>query len=261
MRDTTEQTAAGEQAAGRGRQPSASGREGEPRSVDAQREFLGFVSHELKHPLAIITGFVQLMRRRKAYDEAAVDAVLAQARRLERLLNDLVDTAQADNGRLALRPGRTDLAALVAAAAAEAQAMTARHSVRAEVPNEQVSGYWDAERLGQVLQNLLGNAIKYAPDDSEIVARLEPRDGTGDVRVSVVDQGPGVPREVLPHLFDRFYRAPPAVSNGTPGLGLGLYISRMLVEAHEGRIWAEPAGCGTAFRFTLPGAPSAGERP
>jgi two-component system, OmpR family, sensor kinase len=171
-------------------------------------------------------------------------------------VNDLVDTAQADAGRLALRPGPTDLSAVVAAAVADAQAMTARHTVRADLPGDPVLGSWDAERLGQVLQNLLGNAVKYAPDHTEIVARLE-RWHDGTVCVSVVDQGPGVPPDMLPRLFDRFYRAPTAATIEAPGLGLGLYVSRMLVEAHGGNIWAEPAGCGTCFRFTLPRRPPA----
>ena len=225
------------------------------RQADTQREFLAFVSHELKNRLATITGYAQLMRRRGAYDEAAVDAILGQTRRVERLLNDLVDTAQADAGRLALRPGPTDLSAVVAAAVADAQAMTARHTVRDDLPADPVLGSWDADRLGQVLQNLLGNAVKYAPDDTEIVARLE-RCHDGNVCVSVVDQGPGVPPDMLPRLFDRFYRAPTAATEA-PGLGLGLYVSRMLVEAHGGDIWAEPAGCGTCFRFTLPRRPPA----
>jgi signal transduction histidine kinase len=223
------------------------------RNADAQREFLGLVSHELKNPLAAIKGMTQLLRRRRRYDEAALDAILSETRRLERLLNDLVDTSQVDAGRLMLRPAEMDLAALVVAAAADAQVMTARHTVRAEVPKSPVLGLWDAQRLGQVLQNLLGNALKYAPDGTLIVARLEPRVRKGEVCVRVVDEGPGVPPDELPHLFDRFYRTPAAQASVIQGLGLGLYISRMLVEAHGGRIWVEPAGCGTAFSFALPG--------
>ena len=210
--------------------------------------------------MATIKGYAQLLRRRGTYDAAALDAILSGARRLERLLNDLLDTAQADAGRLALRPERIDLAALVVAAAADAQAMTARHTVHAEVPREPVIGMWDAQRLAQVLQNLLGNALKYAPDGTQILARLEPWQGTGQVCVTVVDQGPGLPPDTLPRLFERFYRTPAAQASDMQGLGLGLYISRMLVEAHGGHIWAEPEGSGTAFRCVLPGLTPAKER-
>lgn len=123
-----------------------------------------------------------------------------------------------------------------------------------------VLGLWDGQRLGQVLQNLLGNALKYAPDGTQILVRLEPGERTGEVCVRVVDEGPGVPPDDLPHLFERFYRSPAAQESGIHGLGLGLYISRMLVEAHGGQIWVEPARCGTAFGFTLPGSKRVKER-
>jgi two-component system OmpR family sensor kinase len=216
----------------------------------AQPELLALVSHELGNPLASIKGYAQRMRRRGAYDERALEAILAQAARLERLIADLVDAAQAESGQLALRASPTDLSALVGAAAIEAQMLTARHTVRADLPDGPVEGCWDAERLGQVLQNLFGNAVKYAPDGTAIVARLEAVDGVA--LVSVVDEGPGVPPAALPRLFERFFRAPAADVGEVHGLGLGLYVSRMLVEAHGGRIWAEPSGGGTAFRFVLP---------
>jgi signal transduction histidine kinase len=118
--------------------------------------------------------------------------------------------------------------------------------IRPETP---VVGTWDRDRLGQVLDNLLGNAVKYSPQGKEIVVRVAIVDG--EARLCVRDQGDGIPAATLPSLFERFFRADNAGS--ASGLGLGLYIARMLVEAHGGRIWAtsEP-GEGSVFTIALP---------
>ena len=112
-----------------------------------------------------------------------------------------------------------------------------------------IVGLWDRDRLGQVLDNLIGNAIKYSPEGGEIVIRVEATDAEG--RVSIEDHGIGIAGDVLPRLFERFYQGQdPGVSTG---LGLGLYISRMLVESHGGRIWAESQpGQGSTFVIALP---------
>ena len=116
-------------------------------------------------------------------------------------------------------------------------------------PQHPVVGQWDRDRLGQVLDNLLGNAVKYTPAGSEIRVRIEA--GRHEARLRVADQGPGIPAAVLPQLFERFYRGEHADETG--GLGLGLYISRMLVDAHGGRIWAASApGAGSTFTVSLP---------
>ncbi len=215
-----------------------------------QRDFLQLISHELKNPLTSIIGYAQLMRRRQAYSESAVNMILTQSARLNRLLSDLVDLAQVESGQLALHRMPADLPALVIRGVEETQILTARHRLEADVPAGPVIGDWDPERLAQVLQNLLGNAVKYASDETLIVARLEA--SASEVRVAIVDQGPGVPPELLPRLFEPFYRLRSTQPDEVPGLGLGLHISRMLVEAHGGRIWAEPAAGGTAFCFVLP---------
>jgi signal transduction histidine kinase len=111
-----------------------------------------------------------------------------------------------------------------------------------------VVGEWDRDRLGQVVANLLENTSKYGSGEGEVVVRVE--DGGDVVRLAVTDRGPGIAPEHLPRLFDRFYRAD---ATGAGGLGLGLYISRMLVEAHGGKIWAESeVGQGSTFTVSLP---------
>jgi signal transduction histidine kinase len=115
-----------------------------------------------------------------------------------------------------------------------------------------IVGSWDRDRLGQVLDNLIGNAIKYSPQGGEIVVRVEATGDRGQVRIE--DHGIGIASDVLPRLFERFYQGQaPGISTG---LGLGLYIARMLVEAHGGRIWAESEpGQGSVFVITLPRDP------
>jgi two-component system sensor histidine kinase VicK len=113
-----------------------------------------------------------------------------------------------------------------------------------------LEGFWDRDRLDQVLDNLLSNATKYSPAGGEIVLQIESSDGRA--MVSVRDAGIGVAESELPRLFDDFYRAASATGD-TPGLGLGLFIVKSLVEGHGGRVWAESTpGRGTTVRFTLP---------
>jgi signal transduction histidine kinase len=121
--------------------------------------------------------------------------------------------------------------------------------MRIEAPAVPIIGQWDPDRLGQVLDNLLGNAVKYSPQGGEILVRIT--SAKGEARLSVADQGPGIPTAVVPHLFERFYRGEHRA--GDAGLGLGLYISRMLVNAHGGRIWVASAlGSGSTFTVALP---------
>ena len=197
------------------------------------------------------------MRRRRAYSERGVEAILAQVGRMDRLVGDLADVARLEAGRLRLARAPVDLAELARAGAEQARLLSPRHPIRVELPNGPVVALVDRYRVGQVLQNLLGNAVKYSPPGSEVVVRVEATDG--EARLSVADAGPGITPGALPRLFERFYRADPA---GAPaGLGLGLYISRMLVETHGGRIWAESApGEGSTFTVALPiGGPTPAE--
>jgi PAS domain S-box-containing protein len=216
-----------------------------------QREFIAMVAHDLKTPLTSIGGYAQLMQRRQTYDQGATTTILSQTRRLERLLSDLLDAAQVETGRLKLRRARVELAALVRACVEDVRATTQEHQLRVEAPDVALEGYWDHDRLMQILENLLSNAIKYSPGGGPIVVRLEDR---GDAaQVAVADQGNGIAAEALPRLFDRFYRTDIADST-VRGLGLGLHITKLLVEAHGGRIWAASPGPehGSTFTFTLP---------
>jgi protein-histidine pros-kinase len=216
-----------------------------------QRAFVSMVAHDLRTPLASVIAFGELMRSRGAYDPRAIEVILAQGRRLARLVNDLQDLWQLENGRLRVRRAHVDVAAIARAVLAEAEVLAPSHRLRLEAPAGQLEGMWDRDRLEQVLHNLVSNAVKYAPEGGEVVVRVE--DLGRDVRVSVIDGGSGIPKDELPLLFERFYRARAARAANLRGLGLGLYIVRSLVEAHGGRIWVESElGRGSTFIFTLP---------
>jgi PAS domain S-box-containing protein len=213
-----------------------------------QREFIAMVAHDLKTPLTSIGGYAQLMQRRQAYDQGAATTILSQTRRLERLLSDLLDAAQVETGRLKLRRACVELGALARACVEEVRATTRDHQLQVEAPDAPLEGYWDHDRLMQILENLLSNAIKYSPAGGPIVVRLE---DLGDAaQLAVADQGNGIAAQALPRLFDRFYRTDTADSTAR-GLGLGLHITKLLVDAHGGRIWAASPGPGQGSTFTI----------
>jgi PAS domain S-box-containing protein len=223
-----------------------------------QQEFLAMASHELRSPVTAIRGRAQLMRRRGAYSEAAADAIVEQSDRLVRLIDDLLLTARIEADRLDLLLAETDLVAEARTAAEGAAAEGG--PIRIEAPTRPMLVQADRHRLAQVFANLLTNALKYSPGGGEVVLRVER--GAGEARVHVVDQGVGIPPEALPRLFDRFYRVRETAGHAQ-GLGLGLYISRRIVEAHGGRIAVESEpGRGSTFTVTLPlyfGGTTAGE--
>ena len=214
-----------------------------------RRTLLADVSHELRTPLAVLQGELEAMIDGvHPTDEAHLSLAVDEIRMLTGLVEDLRTLALAEAGTLALHCETTDLSVLAheVAASFEALAAQARVRLRVETPDDLPLVELDPLRIRQVLGNLVANALRYAPADSEILIAAEP--GVDRITLSVVDGGPGIAPEVLPHLFDRFARS--AESRGS---GLGLAIARRLVEAHGGTIRAErPAAGGTAIRFELP---------
>lgn len=216
--------------------------------------FVATVAHELRNPLTTVRGYAQLMQQRGSYSERALDAIVAQADRLNRLVDDLLGAALLETERLRLRPSPVDLAELARACVRTAGGLTRRYRLLVEAPATMPPGSWDRGRLEQVLQNLLSNAIRYSPGGGDVVVRVE--DLGSEARLSVRDQGIGIPPEALPRLFERFYRVEDAAAAGVQGLGLGLYVVRSLVEAHGGRLdVASTPGAGSTFTVTLPYEP------
>ncbi len=245
-------------------------------------EFLGIAAHEMRTPLTAIKSTVQLLARREQRagrnpdsgeeSVAVLDSqgqliarVAQQVRRLVRLVDDLVDVSRIREGKLELRLAACDLVAVVCEMSHEQQQLHADRTVSVQVPpaTQAVSVVADADRIGQVVTNYLTNALKYAPADRPITVRLEVTSGTM-ARVSVQDEGPGIPANEQAHVWELFYQGPSREGDrdSRVGVGLGLHISRTIVERHGGQVGvASEAGQGSTFWFTLPlaGAGTAGD--
>jgi K+-sensing histidine kinase KdpD len=216
----------------------------------ARHEFFANVSHELRTPLGgILTGATAVLRRVDLQPSlrAELDEVAAAARRLNRLVSDMLDMARIEGGAIDLRLDRVDLADAIDAAVRRLSHANPRRRIEVHVApgTPEVMADWD--RLGQVIDNLLANADHFAPDGTAVVISAVPADESGVVRV--IDMGPGVPREQHERIFERFVR-------GSGGTGLGLPIVRGLVTAQGGRVWLEEpaAGEGGRFAFSMPRA-------
>ena len=214
-----------------------------------RRRLVADVSHELRTPLTVIAGNLEgLLDGVYPADTAHLRSILDETRILERLVEDLRTLSESEAGGLRLHPEPTDLARLVREVAAgfrvQADAVGAQIDTTAadDLPTLEI----DATRIRALVGNLLVNALRYTPAGGRVAIGAERVGHT--VAVTVQDTGPGIDPDVLPHIFDRFYRSP-----DSPGSGLGLAIARNIVEAHGGEISATrgPAG-GTAVRFTLP---------
>lgn len=219
-------------------------------------EMLSMASHDLKTPVSTIKMQAQLLQRRIASGRSSSEAnargaalIVQEADRLVRLLNLLLDLSRVEAGRLDLERTDVDLVRLAESLVASVGATTTRHQISVRGP-ERMVGRWDAQRLEQVLQNLLTNAVKYSPDGGEVTVDLAEEEH--GVSVCVTDQGVGLTAEEIEHVFDRFYRA--EKTRRLEGTGLGLYICQGIVSGHGGRLWVESAGTGlgSTFCFSLP---------
>jgi signal transduction histidine kinase len=229
-------------------------------AVSRRDEFLGIVSHDLRTMLNAMVGFAALISKEVAHEDH-VPRVLAHAQRIQRsgtrmnrLIGDLVDLASIHAGALAVTREPGDPAVIVAEAIEtfHAQATAAGISLSAEVVAPLPSAALDAPRILQVLSNFLSNAIKFTPRNGRVVVRVDQADDA--VRFSVSDTGIGIPADKLEAIFLRFLQ----VATDRRGVGLGLYISRAIVQGHGGRIWAESTlGAGSTFWFTVPISPPA----
>jgi two-component system phosphate regulon sensor histidine kinase PhoR len=224
-----------------------------------RRDFVANVSHEFKTPLTAIQGFAETLLNGALDDRANrrrfVEIIREHARRLARLTDDLLKLSRIEAGRLELEIRPVPVEALVNGCVettrmkAEAKGIQIHLDLQKGAPA--VRG--DGVQLGEVLQNLLDNAVQYTPSGGrvEVISRSEGR----DVVFTVMDTGIGVPEADLERIFERFYRVDAARSREAGGTGLGLSIARHIVDAHGGRIWVESAvGLGSRFHFSIPSA-------
>ncbi|MEV6494738.1 GAF domain-containing sensor histidine kinase, partial [Actinoplanes sp. NPDC051633] len=232
-------------------------------------EFLALVTHELRNPLAIITGTAAVLDEdldtlTEQEQRQYLETICRSATRLSVLADDLLDLARLESGNLAIRPAATDLASIIAAAvdALGAQAADKDLTITADIGQE-VQLYADADRLRQVADNLISNSIKYTPAGGRITITATAEQNAGDdaggcITWTIADTGIGIPPAERPRLFRRFYRASTALDRSIPGTGLGLVITRTIIERHHGSITcAEHTGPGTTFVIRLPVKPPA----
>jgi signal transduction histidine kinase len=221
-------------------------------------DFLGMVSHDLNNLLGgIVLSASVLARQATRSDQGPhvtqeTTRILLYASRMKRLVGDLTDVTSLANGKLAVTIAPQEAHALTTEALASFRAVAAAKqiSLGSYVPEGLLPVNCDRGRILQVLTNLMGNAVKFTPENGQVSAHAA-RDG-GDVRFSVKDNGPGIEAHLLEAVFERFWQAG---KDDRRGLGLGLYIAKSIVDAHGGRIWVESRfGAGSTFHFTIPSA-------
>ncbi len=222
-------------------------------------QFLSIASHELKTPITTIRGQAQITLRRLskqrelapelAIISTALEKIDQQTQRLNSLVDELLDLSSLRAGKVGLQLSSCDLVN-VCRDVIEDQRLLSGRTIEMEAPSSlQVQG--DCNRLGQVVVNLVSNAIKYSPEESLVEVRLDQSDTVAILEVR--DAGKGIPEDQQAHIFEPFYRALDAQASSTRGMGLGLAISKDIVERHGGRIWCESRpGNGTVFIVELP---------
>jgi signal transduction histidine kinase len=238
-------------------------------------QFLSIASHELKTPITAMSGFLQVALRRVrrlSQGEASapvaeglrgiteqLEVVYRQTGKLARLVDELLDVSRIQTGRIEFRYGDVDLSELANEVATRMQLTTTTHEITVRRDSENVVTA-DRDHLEQVLNNLVTNAIKYSPSGGAITIEVRPDDG--GVRLSVTDQGIGIPEKELDAIFGLFYRSPDRAARDAAGMGLGLYISKEIVVRHGGRIWAESGGVkGSTLNVLIPRVPIGATKP
>jgi signal transduction histidine kinase len=239
-------------------------------------EFVSVVSHELRTPLTSIKGFTQHLIRRidrrlrkahqeqnniasagdlpESYDLRSLHIVQSQTEHLERLVNDLLDLSRVQWGNLNLQYTSFFLADVLAECVHSAQVSADQHTIYLDIQVQDTKILADQTRIGQVIGNILDNAVKYSPNGGQVTVQLGDLDG--DYLVNITDQGIGINPVYLDHIFERFYRLRNSASRQYSGIGLGLYVTRAIIESHGGRIWVtNNQGVGCTFSFTLPRTP------
>ena len=221
---------------------------------EERRTFIHTISHDLRTPLAVIKGHADLVS--ESLVSAGMDgelhsslaAIQRSVQRMTVMLQDLVDSARQEAGKLQLQRQPVDLQAYLTDLLLRTRTVLDTTRIQAEIPPDFPPVSADPDRLERILVNLLSNALKYSPKESPVRIKAEQTGNTATI--SVIDLGVGITPEDLPHLFIHFFRA--RGTERTAGLGLGLYIAKMLVEAHGGRIWVQSeVGRGSTFSFTL----------
>lgn len=227
------------------------------RLEDMQNTFVSIVSHELQTPVAIIKSYAATLAREDAvWPPETIQRVSRnieeECDRLHRLITDLLDLSRIQAGRVAMRVGSVDLPLLATEVVDQLAPRSPRHALRSSFPPQFPAVRGDPDQLRRALFNLVQNAVKYSPNGGEVLVVGEV--DANEVLIRVIDQGIGIPSGEEERIFERFHRLDSRLSRTTAGVGLGLFITRNIIQAHGGRIWAESAGPGrgSTFTFALP---------
>jgi len=237
----------------------------ELREVDRRRsEFITTVSHELRTPLQSIMGFTKLLVQDKVPDPIAqtrfLNTIDKQSERLAELIDDLLDVSRLESGRFILKRQRLSLRDTIRSAIYELCNLMEEKAILIvdNIPEGLPEIEADESRIKEVMLNLVGNAVKFSSEGGKITVNVQATHNA--ILVQIVDQGIGISAEALPHLFQKFYQIDGSNTRIRGGLGLGLYISKQIVEAHGGQIWVESKlNQGSTFSFTLPLTVAPGE--
>ncbi|MCL5961543.1 MAG: HAMP domain-containing histidine kinase, partial [Chloroflexi bacterium] len=221
-------------------------------------EFISITSHEFRTPLTVIKGWAQYLGSRvpalQKQEQAlkAIDSIDREASRLSDLVEKVLNVSRIESGTLAFSPRRLHLLDPVDGVAQRMALQAQSRGIQIEVSaDERIEVYADPDHLEQILVNLVGNAIKYSFENTTIHVQADAR--AGMAQICVRDNGPGIPADQIPRLFGRFVRLAAPETKGPPGAGLGLYITKRLVEMQGGKIWVQSeVGKGSTFCFTLP---------
>jgi len=230
--------------------------EAQQEALRLKDQFLSIVSHELRTPLTTIRGYAQMLQRKMVHDadgKRFADTIEVQVGRLGRMVDDLLDVTRFTRGEFELSREAVSMRQVLEDVVHRFQIIAPRHRLILQAEPDDLQGEWDADRLEQVVNNLVSNAIKYSPDGGDIVVTMQRRDRLAVV--SIRDQGQGIPEEDQERLFERYFRGS-AEGGEIKGLGLGLYVTRRIIEAHGGSISvSSKPNKGTEFRFILPLSP------
>lgn len=224
------------------------------RAEQFREEYVSLISHDLRTPLTVVLGTAQLLMKaltNRGEDRllSGIERILDNGKRMNGMIADLVESARLEAGRVELREAPLSLQEVLQSTTDKAVPVGSQGRIDLHLEADVPLVLGDRERLERVVVNLLTNALKFSETEERVVVKLRVQDG--EAVVSVADRGAGISHADLPHVFERFYRA--RTASKSEGLGLGLYISRLIIEAHGGRIWAESLeGTGSIFSFSLP---------
>jgi PAS domain S-box-containing protein len=223
-------------------------------------DFVSMAAHELRTPLTAIKGYISILNNELPQhitkeQTKFLNRTLVGADQLSYLIENLLNVSRIEQGALKIDAAPISLSKLIKTIALNLSGLANEKDIAISVSPTNLVVMADQFRLSEVVTNLLSNAISYSPTGSKILIQAKTA-GRGEAEVQVIDEGEGIPAEALPRMFTKFYRVSGKLSEGSKGTGLGLFISKAIIEAHRGKIWVESEqGKGTTFHFTLPLAP------